>query len=283
MLPVLTMRCIWAGAVMAALVVTSLTVPACGRACSCPSSNAGFTTVTLPPAQLSPVASVSADAPCTARGGGAGQIDVSTDTAGTCGVHVQLMNNNAYSFTVAFQWANESCCGQWVAKAQNFVAELADAGTGAQDLPVVPAGCGSTCTSAGTVQPFADPTSAAAALAGRWRICGNWPGGAPDDVVGVQLDPVSASQSGADGGITWQGGNGNFLVSSSSGPVPRMAFGYLLTWSVELWQTDSGRVLYLDISSGPGQGVGTVTKYSACPMRVDMTQLSNVILVPFES
>jgi hypothetical protein len=261
---------------ISALTLASLATPAC-RPCNCPSSG-GQTVVPFPPAHLSPIVSLSADSPCSLTVAGEGQIGVRTDRVATCDVHVQLESGDKYTFTVVFQSVDQGCCAGVVGTARDLVAQLQDAGTGAQGLPAVPAGCAATCgTAAGPQQTFADAASAAAALAGRWRICGSWPGGLPDDVVGVELDLASVSQPGPDGGTSLEAGDGYALVSGPSGPVPKVALGYLLTWQVSTEDTPGSPQIYLNISTGPGKGVAGVAAYSACPMRINV----GVVLVPF--
>jgi hypothetical protein len=263
---------------ISALTLASLATPAC-RPCNCPSSG-GQTVVPFPPAHLSPIVSLSADSPCSLTVAGEGQIGVRTDRVATCDVHVQLESGDKYTFTVVFQSVDQGCCAGVVGTARDLVAQLQDAGTGAQGLPAVPAGCAATCgTAAGPQQTFADAASAAAALAGRWRICGSWPGGLPDDVVGVELDLASVSQPGPDGGTSLEAGDGYALVSGPSGPVPKVALGYLLTWQVSTEDTPGSPQIYLNISTGPGKGVAGVAAYSACPMRINV----GVVLVPFGS
>jgi hypothetical protein len=156
----------------------------------------------------------------------------------------------------------------WSGTARDLVPQLVDAGTGVENLPMVPAGCGATCsTPAGTVQPLPDIGTA---LAGRWRICGNWPGGLPSGVVGIQLDPISASQPGPDGGIASESGNGYLLVDGPSGPVPKTDFGSLLTWTV------AGNDAF--IRSSPTQGA-EVMRYSPCPMEFELAY--DLVIVPF--
>ena len=274
-----TMRCCWGWLATATLALVGLAVPACGS-CNCPNTQGGRITVPFPPAAVSRIVSLSADSACNASVGGVAQIDVGTESGvGNCDVHVQLMNGDAYTFTVAFQWVDQGCCGSLVGKAQNLVPQLGDAGAGAQGLPMVPAGCGSTCsTAAGPEVTFVDAASAAAALAGRWRICGAWPG-LPNGVVGVELDPASASQLGSDGGVDW-GGEGYELVSGSSCLVPKMDFGYLLSWNFEVEDTVVGPKIYLNIDTGAGQGAAGVAHYSACPMRIQI-DIAGIVLVPF--
>jgi hypothetical protein len=270
------MRCRSGWLVVLALTLASLAIPAC-RPCNCP-SNGGQTVVPFPPAHLSPIVSLSADSPCSLTVAGEGQIGVRTDRVATCDVHVQLESGDKYTFTVVFQSVDQGCCAGVVGTARDLVAQLQDAGTGAQGLPAVPAGCAATCgTAAGPQQTFADAASAAAALAGRWRICGSWPGGLPDDVVGVELDLASVSQPGPDGGTSLEAGDGYALVSGPSGPVPKVALGYLLTWQVSTEDTPGSPQIYLNISTGPGKGVAGVAAYSACPMRINV----GVVLVPF--
>jgi hypothetical protein len=272
------MRCRSGWLAVPALTLASLVTPAC-RPCNCP-SNGGQTVVPFPPAHVSSIASLSADSPCTATVTADGQIDVGTEGVATCDVRVQLESGDKYTFTVVFQSVDQGCCAGLVGTARDLVAQLQDAGTGAQGLPVVPAGCAATCgTAAGPLQTFADAASAAAALAGRWRICGSWPGGLPDDVVGVELDLASLSQPGPDGGTSLEAGEGYELVSGPSGPVPKLALGYLLTWQVATEDTPGGRLIYLNINTGPGKGVAGFAAYSACPMRINV----GVVLVPFGS
>jgi len=70
--------------------------------CECPAFP-GVTTVTLPAAQSSAIASVSVDPPCTASGDGAGNVVVNSPGTGTCSVVVQLMDNTRYAFSVEFR------------------------------------------------------------------------------------------------------------------------------------------------------------------------------------
>jgi hypothetical protein len=236
--------------------------------------------VLLPAGQSSAITGISADAPCTATDGGAGQITVTTTVAATCDVDVQLLNGDAYVLTVAFRSSSDTCCGALVAGYTASIPHLVNKTVGADGLPMVAAGCVATCgAGAGPEQPPADVDAAAAAVAGRWRICGGWPNGLPSGVVGIELDPVVAES--ADG---VESGNAYWLVSGPSGPVPGTKFDYLLTYDIEVWLSDSGPVTYMVIQAAPGAGAAGVVHISACPLEVEIAAGSpGTVLIPFGS
>ena len=242
----------------------------------------------LPAAQSSPITGISADAPCTATDGGSGQITVTTTIAATCDIHVQLANGDAYVFTVAFQSINSGCCGNLVGDHSASIPERTevDASASASGLPVVAPGCGATCgTTAGPEPPPADLAAAAAAVEGRWRMCGSWPGkAAPRGVVGIEIDAAMVSQVGPDGGATLESGNAYYLVSGPSGPVRGTGFGYLLTYDIDMWATDSGNRAYLAVHAAPGAGFAGVVRHSPCPLVLEIDVGSpGAVLVPFGS
>jgi hypothetical protein len=262
-----------------ALVVAALAAPACSGPCDCPEGG-GVANVSVPAAHSSRITSLSATSPCTATVATSDTVAVYTTAAATCEVDVQLMNGDAYVFTVAFQSSGDTCCDPLVGGYTASIPERADAGAGGvAGLPMVPAGCAATCgTPAGPAQSSADVAAAAAAVAGRWKICGGWPSGLPSGVVGIELDPVVAEVNGV------ESGNANYLVSGPSGPVPGTAFGYLLTYDIEVWQADSGPVAYLVIHSAPGSGAAGVVRYSACPLELQIDVGSpGATLIPFGS
>jgi len=89
-----------------ALAAASLSVADCTLlvgSCECPDVT-GLAMVTLPAAQASPVASVSASSPCTAWDGGNGHVNVSTPSATTCQVDVQLASGASYTLSVEFRY-----------------------------------------------------------------------------------------------------------------------------------------------------------------------------------
>jgi hypothetical protein len=243
--------------------------------------------VPFPAAQASPIASLSADAPCTATDGGNGQIVVHTTEPVTCDVHISLMNGDAYTFAVAFQALEQIGCCSGIG---GFAASLpervgVDAGPDPSSLPIVAPGCGATCsTPPGPVQPPADLASAAAALEGRWRTCGGLPIGAAG-VEGIEFDAPSVSQLAADGGATLASGNAYYLINTPSGPPIRSTeFGNLLTYDLEVSATASGNVAYLVVHAPPEAGFAGVVYLSSCPLELQIDVGSPpAFLVPFGS
>ena|SRR5947209_4766111 len=73
-----------------------------GGSCNCP-DNAGFAYVTVPAAQSSPIAALSATGRCRATAAAAPDVViVTTDTAGSCQVFVKLTSGDTYTFHLAF-------------------------------------------------------------------------------------------------------------------------------------------------------------------------------------
>jgi hypothetical protein len=90
--------------VLFALAVAAPAASGCfpGASCNCP-DNGGFAYVTVPAAQSSPIAAVSATGRCTASTTAAAEVvAVSTDTVGGCQVFVKLTSGDTYTFHLAF-------------------------------------------------------------------------------------------------------------------------------------------------------------------------------------
>jgi hypothetical protein len=88
-------------AALLGLAALSLSVTACTGSCNCPYGG-GFDMVNVPAAASSPITAVSAPSPCTATAS-TNDVSVSTNSAGTCRVLVQLQNGDAYAFSIQFQ------------------------------------------------------------------------------------------------------------------------------------------------------------------------------------
>lgn len=270
-----------AGAAASAVAVGGLGISGCPRTCVCP-TDAGVAEVPLPPAaRSSPITDVSTDQPCTALADAAGGITIYSPSATTCGVRVQLANGDLYTFAVMFHPSNDACCpGPYGFDATT--PQRADADAGARGLPT-DAGCGATCgTPAGTVQPLNDLSAVAAAMAGRWQFCGNWPAGAPSDAVGIEFDTASVSEVGADGGASAEAGNAYYLVNGPAGPERGAGFAYQLTYDFEQWISGAGTVgTQVDVHPTPNSGFGGAIRFSPCPreLELDFVDATPTVLV----
>jgi hypothetical protein len=102
-------RQITAFAFLVILTTASLASVGCSSTplCECPAFPA-VTTVTVPAAQSSAIASVYADLPCMASSDSAGNVVVHGSGAGTCNVLVQLNDNARYTFSVEFRTMRSS-------------------------------------------------------------------------------------------------------------------------------------------------------------------------------
>jgi len=85
---------------LAAALFPSVSACVLGGSCNCPSGG-GYTAVTVPAAQSSPIAAVSVNGPCTASIND-DTVAVSAYSAGGCQVLVQLTNGDMYAFSVQF-------------------------------------------------------------------------------------------------------------------------------------------------------------------------------------
>ena len=150
-----------------------------------------------------------------------------------------------------------------------------DAGGGNSSLPVVGPGCAADCsTPAGTVQLTPTPADVYAAVAGRWRICRNWPGGfAPSGVVGIEFGPTQTDPT---SGAVY--GDAYYLVNGPAGPARGQGFEYQLTYDV---YPEGPSSTQLDIHPTPNSGLGGSVRYSPCPMELEINLFDpGAILVP---
>ena len=96
-----------------ALAAPSLSATGClSGSCNCPYGG-GFTRVTVPAAKSSPIATVSASAPCMASAG-TSYVDVTSNSAAGCQVLVQLQNGDTYALSVEFKavtFSGDCGCG----------------------------------------------------------------------------------------------------------------------------------------------------------------------------
>lgn len=110
----------------------SLCFSGCPGPCNCP-YGAGFVLVTVPAAQSSSIASVTADAACTASIE-SGEVAVMTATPGSCQVRATLANGDTYAFTATFHTmvvGNDCKCT--VLPADTTAPELVSGGDGGTD------------------------------------------------------------------------------------------------------------------------------------------------------
>jgi hypothetical protein len=114
-----------------AVAVTSLSVSGCvGGSCNCPNSG-GYTMVTIPAAQSSPIIVASTNGPCTISGVGNDTVSVSASGPGGCQVLAQLTNGDRYTFSVQFvaETIHGACdCGVLHVAGGTPVQTLTDAG-----------------------------------------------------------------------------------------------------------------------------------------------------------
>jgi hypothetical protein len=167
-------------------------------------------------------------------------------------------------------------------------AGASDSGSGGSALTACDAGvapsadgatsCGATCcTPAGTVEPATSLDQAYAQVAGRWVDCGQQfqRAGAPADVVGVELVPITVDA----GACTTGCGNMFYLVQGTSGVVRGNGFAYQLTYDI----SPNGAAFQLNMHPAPNSGFGSAFRYSPCPRELEMTSINygpRALLVP---